>query len=197
MKSITVTLNGATALMMHNDQLANPMNEYTRRLKEITSKRTKTDEDHEAIRRIEFEGGLYYDRNIGVYIPGRNLFRCLIDAATLTKAGTKVKRGVVIQEEYVPLAYEGPRTPAELYRADIYVDTRTAGNKGSRIVRTRPVFPPPWSVTFTLFYVPEVLNPQELKSAWESAGMMIGLGDYRPGKSGGSYGRFELAGWKV
>lgn len=196
MKTITITITGITPLMMHNDQLANPMNEYTKRLKEVTAKRTKTDEDHEAIRRIEFEGGLYYDKKIGVHMPGRNLFRCLITAATLTKNGTKVKRGVTIVEDMVPLVYEGPRTPAELYRSETFVDTRTAGNQGSRVVRTRPIFYPPWSLTFTMSFVPELLNVAELKSAWETAGLMEGLGDYRPGKSGGSYGRFEVTGWK-
>ena len=52
-------------LLMHNGQLADPLNEHTKRLKEFTSKKRKSDDDHIKIGEIEFQGGLYFDDTIG------------------------------------------------------------------------------------------------------------------------------------
>jgi hypothetical protein len=143
MNTITITIAGETPLMMHNDQLANPMNEYARQLKEYTGKRIKTDEDYEAMAQIEFLGGIYYSEAAGVHIPSRNFRKCIEEGAKLQKKGTAIKRGVFVVEDALALTYQGPRTPKELYRAKVFVDTRTAGNQGSRVVRTRPIFAPP------------------------------------------------------
>ena len=39
----------------------------------------KTDEDHIAMRRIEFESSLYLDPEQGPYLPGPNIARALLD----------------------------------------------------------------------------------------------------------------------
>jgi hypothetical protein len=197
MKTIAVTLSGVTPLMMHNDQLANPMNEYAKQLKEYTSKRQKTDEDYEAIAQIEFLGGIYYSDQSGIYIPGRNVRKCIENGATLMKKGTAVKRGVFVVEAELPLTYSGPRTPKDLYRTKAFVDTRTAGNNKARIVRTRPIFAPPWSLTATLMVDPSQINDSDLRQCIDMAGKLCGLGDYRPYPSGGTFGIFQIGDWKA
>jgi hypothetical protein len=197
MKTIKLTIAGVTPLMMHNDRLANPMNEYARQLKEYTSKRAKTDEDYEAIAQIEFLGGIYYSEASGVHIPARNVRKCIEEGAKLQKKGTAIKRGVFVVEDELSLIYQGPKTPKELYRAGTFVDTRTAGNQGSRIVRTRPIFAPPWGFVATLMYEPAQINEADLRQAIEQAGMFCGLGDYRPIPSGGSFGKFRIEKWEA
>ncbi len=197
MKTIKVTIAGVTPLMMHNDRLANPMDEYARKLKEYTSKRAKTDEDYEAIAQIEFMGGIYYTEAAGVHLPARNFRKCIEEGAKLSKKGTAIKRGVFITEDTLALIYQGPKTPKELYRAGVFVDTRTAGNNGSRIVRTRPIFMPPWGFVATLLYEPTQINEADLKACITNAGTFCGLGDYRPIPSGGSFGKFEIEKWEA
>jgi len=43
---------------MHNGQLADPMNRFTKAIKEITGKRKKSDSDHMEISHLEFLGSL-------------------------------------------------------------------------------------------------------------------------------------------
>lgn len=191
MGTMTITISGVTPLMMHSDRLANPMDVYSRKLKSLTSKRLKTDEDHEAISRAEFEGGLYYREGVGVYIPARNLFKAIVEGGKLIKKGTAIQRYVYIVEENLPLIYDGPRTPAALYKEG-FVDIRTVGNQNARVVRTRPLFTPPWGVTATIGYEASGINPDDIRACIVHAGQSIGLGDYRPGKSGGTFGKFIL-----
>ena len=45
--------------LMHNGQLSDPLNEWTKAKKKITDKKKKTDADHEEVSRLEWMGGLY------------------------------------------------------------------------------------------------------------------------------------------
>ena len=45
MKSIKFRMTGTCPLMLNNPQTVNPMNEFTKAISELTSKRKKTDED--------------------------------------------------------------------------------------------------------------------------------------------------------
>lgn len=194
MKNATVTIQGITALLMHNERLSNPLDSIAKQIKAITSKRIKTDEDHEAISQLEFEGGLYFDKKAGVYIPGRNIAACIREGAAIQRKGTDVKRGVTVTDEVIPLVYEGPRTIKDLYRGNYY-DMRSVSGQGkkggSRTTRTRPLFATPWACTFTLWYNPEVINGADLKQSVVTAGELIGLCDYRP-----SFGKFEVQEWR-
>jgi hypothetical protein len=199
LKYIHVTISGATPLMMHNDRLANPMNEYARMLKEISSKRTKTDADIQEMSKIEFLGGIYYSRDTGVYMPGRNVRKSIVEGGRKIKKGKAIETAVTVSEEAVSLVYNGPREPAKLFEQEPFVDVRMVKPTatGGRVLRTRPVFAPPWSLSFTLEYFPEQINANDLRQCAEIAGQLVGIGDYRPGKSGGTFGKFRIAEWSV
>ncbi len=200
MKIVKVTIAGQTPLMMHNDRLANPLDDYARELKGYTSKRQKTDEDYEAMSRIEFLGGLYYNELFGVHIPARNLRKCIWEGSLIQKKGMAVKRGVFIVETALPLIYQGPKTPKELYTANggAFAETRMDGTgSDSRVLRTREIFAPPWSLVATVRYDPGQINEESLRQAIEDAGQLCGLGDYRMNKSGGEFGRFEIGKWEA
>ena len=57
MKSIKFRITGTCPLMLNNPQTVNPMNEYSKALKELTSKRTKTDEDQNEIFHLKYISG--------------------------------------------------------------------------------------------------------------------------------------------
>lgn len=197
MEQMTLQLTGTAALLMHNNISVDPLDPRTKVLKDYTGKRKKTDDDHLKIRRIEWELGLYYDPEVGPYIPGVNVEIMLRDAGKLTKDGTNVTRAVVVAAEKLPLKYEGPRGDngqgvQDLWEAN-YKDVRVAGNQANSIIRCRPRFPGPgdrggpWSLTVPIFLEESILDPRELHRISVSAGLMIGLGDYRP-----RFGRFTV-----
>jgi len=70
---LNVEIKGVSPLLLHNGQLADPLNQYTRALKQQTSKRKKTDVDLMEIRRLEWEGGFYRDDQDRPCIPGENI----------------------------------------------------------------------------------------------------------------------------
>ena len=63
--------------------------------------------------------------------------------------------------------------------------------KGNRIERTRAKFDTPWSCTVTVDVDVELIDRKQLLEWLEIAGRQVGLGDWRPEKSG-MHGRFNV-----
>lgn len=185
---VRITATGTRPLLLHNVQLASPLNAYAKKLKALNSKRVKTDEDRLEIARVEWEGSLYFDPEVGPYVPGPNVFRSLINGARITKAGRKVERGALVTELIMPLIYKGPRDIPSLWGngESEYVDVRTVVVQRSKIDRCRPIFRQ-WAFEAEVLLDPKVLDFDEFKSIAENAGAMEGIGDYRL-----MYGRYSV-----
>lgn len=183
------TMIGTGALIMHNAQTADPLNPFAKEIKKITDKRkNKTDADELELSRLKFAAGLYFDPEIGPYLPAANVLRCLIEAGSMTREGKKVERSVIFAQDRAPLEYDGPRTNDGLWGEGQtkYVDRRLAAVNRVRIPVTRPIFPE-WAVTFEITVDDQVLNPDQFADIAEKAGKFIGVGDYRR-----FYGRFRV-----
>jgi hypothetical protein len=181
LKELAVEIRGIAPLLMHNGQTANPLNQYAKAMKEISSKRKKTDADHESLANIEWEASLYFDPESGPYIPAEN-----IEAAIAESAGRKrtdMQAGLLC--EGVAFKFDGP-TELEALRADRrHWDQRPAVIQRSRIIRTRAKFPR-WGAVLTLRYDDELLNERDVTAALELAGRR-GICDHTP-----KFGRFEI-----
>ena len=70
------------------------------------------------------------------------------------------------------------------------VHHQRCGATAARIMRTRAMFQQPWSCTFTLDCDDELIDQERIERWLDIAGRRIGLGDWRPEKSG-DYGRFR------
>lgn len=186
-------MSGTSPLLMHNQRLADPLDPYAKALKAISSKKSKTDEDHEQMARIEFEGGLYLDPDLGPYMPGVNIHRSLVEGARQTKRGKDVERAMLILDDVCPLAYRGPRDVEGLWADKTFVSRRSVKVKTSRLPRTRPVFPQ-WALECEAELDLSLLNFDDVIVIAETAGALAGLGDYRPSSPhGGSFGRYQAA----
>ena len=73
-------LQSSAPLLMHNGQTANPLHPLAKKLKQVSSKRTKTDADYEEMARIEFLAGLYMAED-GPVLPEHVIDAMLIAAA--------------------------------------------------------------------------------------------------------------------
>lgn len=184
MIDFSITIDGTAGLLMHSSRLSNPLDPATKAIKKYTGKRTKTDEDHEMIARLEHAGSLYIDTDIGPYVPGENIARALVDGAKLTKQGIKVTRGVFIATDINPLSYDGPRTIDSLWSDARFRHMASVKIGTSRTMRCRPLFQS-WRVQAEGILDPTVLELDDLTTIATNAGQMIGLGDWRP-----RYGRF-------
>lgn len=181
---LKVQLTGRLPLLMHNERLANPLDPAAKKLKALTAKRKKTDDDHLAISYTEFEGGLYHDDEVGPYVPIGWLMGMLRDGGKLTKQGKDVTRAITLEQERHPLEYDGPRDIEGLWKKG-FLDRRMVGNQKNRILRTRPRFDK-WRVGFNLMYDESVFDQPQVEAILKNGGQMVGLGDYRP-----MFGRFE------
>lgn len=177
-------------LLMHNGQLADPLNEHTKRLKEFTSKKKKSDEDHIKIGEIEFQGGLYFDDTIGPYIPDVAIDAVLKEGAKKKRLGTIFESCVRCIDDMVPIQYKGPRTREGLWKDPKFRDRRGCGVQQARVIRTRPKFTD-WSLEFTIQVFPCELNPENIRQAIKDAGTYVGLCDFRP-----RFGLFKLVDFK-
>jgi hypothetical protein len=184
MINFRITITGTAELLMRNSRLANPLDPATKALKKATGKRTKTDDDHEEIARLEHAGSLYIDPDIGPYLPSDNIWRCLFDAGKKHKLGIRVKEGVVLPEPVNPLSYKGPRDLDGLWQDENFRHYSSVKVGTARTMRCRPIFRH-WSTETTGILDPNVLNFEELVTIANTAGQVIGLCDWRP-----RYGRF-------
>lgn len=192
MKGLTCTLSGTRPLILHNGQLANPLNPYAVELGKYTHKRNKTLDDHRNIARIEWTASLYLDdpgQGLQVVIPGANIEAMIVESARKSRKGKLAKAGVICIGPFA-LEYEGPQEPEQLWEAgEKYRLVSTPPIRGNRVVRTRPRFFP-WSICPTIYFDPGILSEEEIREFVQDAGRYVGLCDWRP-----RYGTFRVHDW--
>ena len=177
-------LIGEAPLLMHNGQLSDPLNPWTKAKKKITDKRRKTEADHEEVGRLEWMGGLYLF-NGAPCIPREAIKATLLNAGKTLKKGPKVKPGLVC-EVHAPLQYDGPADPKALWEDGRFTYRVTKSQRGQRVVRTRPIFFP-WEADVLLAFNDEILNPEEVDELVVIGGSQVGFLDERP-----EYGRYSV-----
>ena len=189
MARMIVSLDGRTAangapLLMHNERLADPLDPFSLEIAKISKKRGKTEADHLEIARLEFAGGMYHDEEVGPYIPGWHVIRCIQNAGKQHKLGASVLRGVTPVSMKAPVEYAGPRDIESMWKAGTFALRKSVGISSARTMRTRPVFEE-WQLRVEIEIDLNVLDPEKIDQLAEEAGRYQGLGDYRP-----IYGRF-------
>ncbi|KKN42805.1 hypothetical protein LCGC14_0709370 [marine sediment metagenome] len=181
---IQVTGTGL-GLLMHNKQLADPLNEFTQALKKVSSKRKKTEADHTEMARLEFMGGLYLDEKGRPVAPADWFEATLLAAAKKKRMGPIVKAAVFCEDDAL-LKFAGP-TKVDKRIDDPECQLRVAVRvQQARVMRTRPLFLD-WSCTAVLKVDTAQINMQEVIELVELAGQQAGIGDWRP-----KYGRFDI-----
>ena len=199
MKKIGFELTGLSPLMIHNIQLANPLGKYTMALKQLTSKRNKTDTDVREITRLEWEAGLYLDDGI-VVMPTKCLAACFFAGAKKNKNGPKWREGCQFDQYNYPLKYKGPKIEVkqngqipnpELDKYyDKYVNLDMVRVGTSSTLRARPIFEQ-WGVDVGIDFDEALIDRRTIIQIAADAGYRIGLCERRPQK-GGLFGRFEV-----
>lgn len=191
MESVTFKFRGISNLLMHSARGVDPIDPGVIAHKKLTAIRKKTDETHAQIARSEWEIGLYFDEVTGPFLPTANLRGVLVEGAKFSKMGANVKRATIVESDQATLVYDGPRTLAGMWDSGKFRDIRAVVVGGARVMRCRPTFRPPWSIEFSLLFDAEVITREQLITAAETGGRLVGLGDFRPA-NGGPFGRFSV-----
>lgn len=187
--NLTMQLTGTAPLLMHNVQAADPLNAWAKEMRKITDKkRNKTEADDMELSRLKFMSSLYWDAEHGPFLPGPNIFRCLIEAGSMTRDGKNVERGVAMASPFGPLEYDGPRDADALWNGGEgrFVDRRLAAVNRVRVPVVRPIFVD-WATSFDIMIEDTVIDPEKFGELASKAGRMVGVGDYRR-----FYGRFAV-----
>ena len=186
-----VTLTGISPLITHNGAAGldtrSPANvEKAEIARKKGSNRTVSDE--ERLKELECQASLWLNPSGTPTIPEGAIRACIETGARKLKQGPQVREGLVV-EKVESFNYDREtlgETVEELgKRAQFTVGVVV---QRSRLLRTRAKFDE-WACTFTLDCDDELVDQEQLESWLDIAGRRIGLGDWRPEKSG-TYGRF-------
>lgn len=185
---ITIKALGAKPLLLHNVDLANPLNPWARKMTDLrgTPSKRRTEKWHEEMAYANFMGAFYESGPAGgIVIPAENLRRSVVGAAKASRMGATVERALMVGDAFMPLMFEGPKSPQELWDAGKFHITRMIRGTSGASPTTYPMFRE-WAVQASFELDESVLNLRDLEEIVARAGRIEGLGASR--KQG--YGRY-------
>lgn len=185
MISMSLRFVGTRALLMHHGRLADPDNEVARALRALR-RRPQTEAVRAEAQKLEWLGGLYRGPQGNLVIMEDQVLSAGIEGARFIRREREMRAAVMGESPFWPLEHEGPKDIEQLFSARKFRDVRAVHTPRGRIMRTRPRFDD-WAVSPTLLVDENVLDPRDVVAAFESAGSLVGLGDFRP-----RYGRFHV-----
>lgn len=172
-------LDGETPLLMSSGE-SDRESELYREYRALSKARAKTLEQEAKLRELEWHTRIYFDEEIGPYVPGKNVKELLRSAATKERLGESVRRSLVIPDYRIPLIYEGPRDIAALWKEGFRYTTMVAnaGAGAGRVERTRPCFDT-WAIECEIAFDTDELDADQVVRIVKRS-EKYGLGDYRP-----------------
>lgn len=189
---VNVHLKGITPLLIHNGRTASPLDEYAQKMKQITSKRNKTEKDLKKLMDIQWEAALYWDDEMGLYMPVENLLAALWKGAKKHKLGPKVS-GFFFEEAIGFPILTDHHKKLESLRADPRNKfTKMVTIQRSKVLSCRPIFKT-WELKFEFLLDEEILTMEEAKMVLTAMAARIGLGVWTPSNAKpGRMGRFLI-----
>lgn len=174
-------------LLMHNGQLADPLNKFAREMKRVSGKRKKVEADHEELAKLEWHGSLYMHSGQPC-LPGEMIEAAFISAAKKSRLGQQAKAGI-ISDGFWRIEYpDAPRSLDELWADENYRLSVGVRVQSSRVIRTRPIFRD-WSAEISIDFLPDQFDRGNVIETVAVCGRLVGLGDWRP-----RFGRFRVEG---
>ena len=188
-----ICLQGRRPLIMHNGAAGLDKRSPANQEKDEVAKkrgRNRTIHDDARLQELECQTSLWLDEQAGLpTIPPAALRSCIESAARKFKQGPQVREGLLV-ESIDTFSYDQRlgKTVEELSKTVQF--TTNVVVQRNRIPRTRAKFDE-WGVTFIVETDDELVDVPQLQRWLTIAGRRVGLGDWRPEKSG-DYGRFDL-----
>ena len=185
--TIKVSIQGKTPLLMNRFTEANEV--------KISAGTSTVTVGHKGTPREQAIPKAYMDNKGNLYVPGPNIFACLIAAGSFHKAGkTKV---TTQKSSLIPAGMALEEIICPLNTKDFEVDSRSVviPATGGRIMCHRPRLDK-WKTQFTLTVDETMFAPEFVRVLIDDAGSKVGLGDFRPARKG-PFGRFFVTKWEI
>ncbi len=187
-----IRIEGISPIIQHSASGLDDLQPINQEIKAITSSRgSRTEAEDARLRQLETIASLWLDANEQPTIPAAAIRSNIEKAARKRREGPQVREGLVVTS--TAFEYDNERygdTLEELQKSAQF--TVPVVVQRNRIMRTRAKFDLPWACVFEIDADDELVSESLLTEWLDIGGRRIGLGDWRPEKSG-QYGRFELA----
>ena len=180
-----VKVTGVGPLLQNNPQTVDPFNRFAKAKKAITNKRVaKTDDDLIELGNLETESKIFFDENIGVYIPATWLTEAIICTGfAVAKIGrAKMRGGLFATENKVALNYRDKDKVSTI--TDVVMNPkfrhRMLLKQGQvRVPKDAPIFHN-WSFQTVIEFDDSVVDFRTLTNIIQHASKYGGFGDFRP-----------------
>lgn len=180
-----IIVTGIAPLLQNCPQCVDPFNHYAKAKKAITNKRTaKTDDDLLELGNLETESKLYFDDEIGVYIPATWITEAIICTGfSVAKIGrAKMRGGLFATEPKIKLKYRGMNKVKTI--TDVVMNPefrhRMLLKQGQvRVPKDAPIFHY-WSFETAVEFDDTVVDMGSLRRIVERSAKYGGFGDFRP-----------------
>lgn len=185
MRQAVITVTGINPLLQNNPQTVDRFNQYTKRMAQINAKKTRrTDDDYLELQDIEVRAKVYFDSDIGVYVPASWLSAGI--AATAFKVAkisrADIRGALFTTDDRIKLMYRDSakvKTPEDIVRNQDFRIKLTLKQGQVRVVKAVPIFHNWWFETGVEFD-DKIIDPDSLTRIVEHMAKYGGFGDFRP-----------------
>lgn len=176
--AVSVTVEGAADFLFHRWNA------------DAVDEKAKAAKNSKAKKEDNIESYVYRTHEGQLAIPGEYLRGSIINAAKF-RQDPRSPRKSAMDLFKAAIVVTTPLATLGVDNWD-YLDRRRVMIQRNGINRTRPAMRAGWQVTFDLLVMlPEYVDRNALRETIESAGRLIGIGDFRP-----TYGRFGITNFK-
>lgn len=203
--NVEVVLQGISPLIMNNGRAADTTESTVIAKVEAFGayKKAPTDVNREYFEQAQMTMSVYYDDELGVYLPWDNIAKSLTQAGAGIKIGQKSLKsaatGIMADEDGFAFLIDGkPLKKWDTVVKDKRFRFRRVARQGKNaIVRVRVKIPSGWEVVVRCKFLTDVVDADTVKRLFEDAGINKGLGDWRPSSPApGTFGRFVVKSFK-
>ena len=180
-----IIVSGISPLLQNNPQTVDPFNHYAKAKKAITNKRTaKTDDDLIELGNLETESKIYFDDEIGVYVPATWITEAIICTGfSVAKIGrAKMRGGLFATEPKIKLKYRGMakvKTITDVVMNPEFRHRMLLKQGQVRVPKDAPIFHD-WSFETAVEFDDTVVDLGSLRRIVERSAKYGGFGDFRP-----------------
>lgn len=190
--TMKIEVVGLTPMLIHNGRTANPLDPYAKKMKSLTSKRQKTEDDIIALLDVQWESALYWNNEIGLHMPSENLFAAFHKGAKKHKLGVKVGGISFPSPIGYPIITKNHMDFDKLKADPSNKFVKPVTIQRAKTISCRPILFP-WELNFELEFDTSIIDPNEIKTILTTMSQRIGFGVWTPGSpKPGYHGKFLI-----
>jgi hypothetical protein len=179
-----IKIQGVSPLLQNNPQTVDPFNRFAKAKKVITNKKAKTDDDLIELGNLEVESKVFFDDELGVYVPATWLTESVVTKAfAIAKISKdKMRGGLFATESKLKLQYrdmDKVQAIQDIVTNPVFRHNMILPQQNVRIAKNFPIFHK-WSFETILEFDDYVVDFGSLKNIIQTVAKYGGYGDFRP-----------------